>query len=102
MTTLLIQSSSQPLILFSDPTVPVSQLAEQIGGPIIKELEKNPGKPVECSPLWRTISLAIKQFTEFNDKFVELVVELQKIPDTVGYIAGMYDMKMYWTGCLQL
>jgi hypothetical protein len=83
--------------LFSDPAVPVSQLAEQIAGPIISALEKNPGKPVECSPLWCTISLAIKQFTEFSDKFVELVVELQKVSDPAGYIAGMDDMKMYWT-----
>ncbi|RDL38480.1 uncharacterized protein BP5553_02820 [Venustampulla echinocandica] len=83
--------------LFSDPTVPISQVALELATPILKELEKNPGKTVDCFRLWRTIEAAIKQLTDYNDKLVELVIEFQKVPDQAGIIGCMQDFREHWT-----
>ncbi|OCK82276.1 hypothetical protein K432DRAFT_403048 [Lepidopterella palustris CBS 459.81] len=84
-------------ILFSDPTYPTSELAKQIAEPILKALEEKPTSPVDCFRIWRTIAAAIKQLTGYNHKLVELVVELQKAPDPLGYIALMQDFREHWT-----
>lgn len=85
-------------ILFADPSVPVSQVAQVITKPIIEENHRaktNPEKPstYEYSIIWRTIADAVRQLTEYNDKLVELVVEIQKTPDE--YVAFMQDFQMH-------
>ncbi|KAF4631004.1 hypothetical protein G7Y89_g7132 [Cudoniella acicularis] len=84
--------------LFSDPTIPISQAAQQIVAPTLKYLEQNPGSqaPDNDFILWRTIASAIKQLPEFNDRLLELVLEINKIPAANGYFKGLYDFYMHW------
>jgi hypothetical protein len=68
--------------LFSDPSVPVSQVAKQISGPLIDSVERiMKGKSGEYNPdaFWRTILDAVRTLTSFNDRLVEFMVELQKV-----------------------
>lgn len=88
--------------LFADPSVPVSQVAEQIARPIVEARQnclENPEAPDEYryGILWRTIADAVRQLTEYNDRLVKLVVEIQKVPDPEGYIAFMQDFQEHWT-----
>jgi hypothetical protein len=83
--------------LFVEPKSSIPEIARQITAPILRALEKEPDAPVDCYRLWRTIADAVKDLTEFNDKLVELVVEIQKVPDSIGYIAHMQDFRQYWT-----
>lgn len=87
---------------FSDPTVPVSEIARQISVPIIKALqEKNRETKApdtyRYGTLWRTMGEAIRQLTDFNDRFVKLVLELQKTPDPTGFLVCLDDFHMEWT-----
>ncbi|KAH8592203.1 hypothetical protein B0O99DRAFT_674755 [Bisporella sp. PMI_857] len=65
-------------LLFSDQSVPVSNVAKLITVDSIKAHEETPG--ASDSGLWRTLSDGIKQLTEYNDKFVELFYEIAKVP----------------------
>jgi hypothetical protein len=47
--------------LFSDPNIPVSQIAKEIASPILKALGENPGAGVDGFLLWRTITAAVEQ-----------------------------------------
>jgi hypothetical protein len=61
-------------ILFSDPSVPISEVAVLITVDTIKLHDKEPG--ASDSELWCTLADGIKQLTEYNDKFVELFYEI--------------------------
>ena len=76
--------------LFAEPNISASEIAMQITTPILKALEKEPDSPVDCFRLWRTIADAVKQLTNFNDRLVELVVEIQRVPDSTGYAWNLH------------
>lgn len=87
---------------FSDPTTPISEIARRISIPIIKALQEQnrDAKGLDTyryGALWRAMGEAIRQLTEYNDRFVELVVELQRTPDPTGFLACMDDFHMEWT-----
>jgi hypothetical protein len=65
--------------LFSNNAVPVPEISEQIMRPYVTDGLK---EYVDTFPLRRTIFDTIEQFTVFNDKLVELVTEIQKVPRT--------------------
>ena len=65
-------------LLFSDQSVPVSEVAKLITVDSVKAHEETPG--ASDSGLWRTLSDGIKQLTEYNDKFVEFFYEIAKVP----------------------
>jgi hypothetical protein len=79
--------------LFSDDSVPVSEIANQITTPYIKD---GSTQPEDIFFLWRTIFDAVEQLTGFNDKLVELVTEIQKVPgmETGGH---MVQFNQTWT-----
>ena len=84
---------------FSDPSVPVSQVAKQIAKPLLEIVEKvQRGESCEdrFGRLWRTIADAVRTLTSLNDRLVELVVELQRVEDPSGYIGAMCDFNEYW------
>ena|ERR1700744_804737 len=80
-----------------ESNISVSEIARQITAPILKSLDRKPDSPVDCYRLWRTVADAVKELTDYNDKLVELVVEIQKVPDTTGYITDMQDFRQHWT-----
>jgi hypothetical protein len=47
--------------LFSDPSIPVSQIAKEIASPILKAREEKPKARVQSHELWRTITAAVEQ-----------------------------------------
>ena len=69
--------------MFSDPTVPLSEIAEQIAAESAKLRENTPG--ASDSKLWRTLADGIKQLTDYNDLFVELFLELAKVNGLIAY-----------------
>lgn len=83
--------------LFSDPSVPVSQVAQEVAAPILKALKETPGAPVDTFIFWRTIAAAVKELPQYNDRLVELVIELQKIPSPLDYLSYMTDFNQHWT-----
>jgi hypothetical protein len=78
---------------FSNDAVAVSEISEQISRPYITDGTK---EPADDYLLWRTIFDAVEQLTEFNDKLVELVTEIQKVPhmETEGH---MVQFRQTWT-----
>jgi hypothetical protein len=81
--------------LFSDPNIPVSVVAKQFAAPWLRELEEQPGVPSNTpSVIWRTVADAIRELSEYNDKLVDLVVEMSKLPNDTLY--SMADKYYYW------
>ena len=85
--------------LFSDPNISVSEVAKQFTAPWKKEIDEHPGEHFPSympSIIWRTVANAIRQLSEYNDKLVELVVEISKILDVNNQIASCADKYYYW------
>jgi hypothetical protein len=84
--------------LLSDPSVPASATAKEAASPIIANLpnEKDPRWP-DCTLLWRTLARAVDTFTDLNDRFVEFIVELQKLPDGDHVFAILPQFNNHWT-----
>ncbi|KAK2601873.1 hypothetical protein QQS21_004559 [Conoideocrella luteorostrata] len=84
----------------TNPSVSASDAAKDITRPIIearqKALNKEPSD-YDFTSLWSTIAEAVRQLTDHNDRLVELVTEIQKVPDQEGYIAFMQDYREHWT-----
>lgn len=88
--------------ILSDHTAPIEPLAAQIAKPILEANATRVGNDppttgYEYGRLWAVVSRAIQQLAPQIDRIVELVVALAKYPDPTGYLADMYDMKMWWT-----
>lgn len=88
---------------FFDRTVSTSEIVRQISVPIIKapqdqNLDAKGLDTYRYGSLWRTTGEAIRQLTQYNDRFVELVLELQKTLDPTGFLVCMDDFHMEWTG----
>ncbi|KAI9931372.1 hypothetical protein ASPWEDRAFT_169785 [Aspergillus wentii DTO 134E9] len=67
--------------LLKDHSVPASDIAKEAVIPIAKRHEaSNPLGP-ECIDIWRLLVDTVEKMTEQNDRLVEFVVELQKLPD---------------------
>jgi len=79
--------------LFSSPSTPVSAIAKEIASPIIREDPLDP----HWGMLWRTLKAAVDYCTEDNDKFVELIAELQKLPDENHTLKHLRDFNRHWT-----
>jgi hypothetical protein len=84
--------------LFKDPSVPVSAIAKEAASPIIANMpnEQDPRWP-NCTLLWRTLARAVDTFTDLNDRFVEFVVELQKLPDGDHVFEILPQFNNHWT-----
>ncbi|KAK2595215.1 hypothetical protein QQS21_007068 [Conoideocrella luteorostrata] len=88
-------------VFLTDPTVPISQVAQDLTRPVIKlheEAKKDPDalSNFDHGTLWSSIADAIGKLTDLNDRLVDLVVEIQKIPDPEGHFASMTDYKQHW------
>jgi len=77
--------------LFSDPSVPVSEVIKVMVAPWMSAIERNEDPFPDDRGLWFWINIAdaIRQLTEFNSKFADLVLELHKHP-------GEWLYKMNW------
>lgn len=84
--------------LLSDPSFPTSTIAKEAISPIIANLpnQKDPRWP-DCTVLWRTLVNAVDQFTDCNDKLVEFVVDLQKLPDGDHVFRDPPQFRNHWT-----
>jgi hypothetical protein len=47
--------------------------------------------------LWRTLSRAVDNFGDLTDRFVDFVVELQKLPDGNQLFKIMPQFRNHWT-----
>ncbi|KAH3939849.1 hypothetical protein HBI24_226770 [Parastagonospora nodorum] len=83
--------------LLTDSSVPMSAIAKEAASPIIANManEQDPRWP-DCTLLWRTLCRAVDSFTELNDRFVEFVVELQKLPDGDHVFAILPQFNNHW------
>jgi hypothetical protein len=83
---------------FSEPSTPILAIVKEAASPIIANLsnEADPTWP-DCGPLWRILKEAVDQLTEYNDKFVAFVVELQKLPDGNHVFKSMPQFANHWT-----
>ncbi|KAG5981692.1 hypothetical protein E4U55_002673 [Claviceps digitariae] len=87
---------------FTDPSVPISQIAHDLTQPVIKlqqEAKKNPGavKEFDYGRLWSSLTDAIARLPDFIDRIVDLVVEIQKVSDPEDHFGCMIDYQQYWT-----
>jgi hypothetical protein len=84
--------------LFKSSSTPMSMIAKNAVSPIIANLpnEQDPRWP-DCTLLWRTLKEAVDKFTEHNDKFVDLIVELQKLPDGDHVFKILPQFREHWT-----
>ncbi|KAF4634508.1 hypothetical protein G7Y89_g3609 [Cudoniella acicularis] len=80
--------------MFSDPTVPMSEIAKLITVDSILLKEKSPG--ASDSGLWRILADGIKQLTEYNDKFVELFFEIAQVPIYGSDLSPQFCLRYYW------
>ncbi|KAI2617360.1 hypothetical protein GGR54DRAFT_204150 [Hypoxylon sp. NC1633] len=65
------------------PLSEVSHHARQIALPVIKPLDD---PDCRITQLWTTLEDAVSVFTDQNDKFVDFVLELQRLPDGKGVL----------------
>lgn len=99
----LLPEQLQALKAFlTDSGVPASQTAQDLTRPVISLHQKAKTDPsvlstYEHSTLWRSIADAIRQLPDFNDKLVDLVVEIQKVSDPEDHFSSMSDYQQYWT-----
>ena len=47
--------------------------------------------------LWQILQQAVDLFTDDNDKFVDFIVELQKLPDGDHVFKGLPQFSNHWT-----
>lgn len=88
--------------LLTNPAIPISKVAEDLTAPVLEHHQKTKQDPnishdFDHATLWESITDAVKQLTDFNDRLVDLVVAIQKIPDPEGHYASMVDYTQYWT-----
>jgi hypothetical protein len=88
-------SAFEELVL--DATIPMSKIAKKAVSPIIANLpnEPDPRWP-DCTLLWRTLKRAVDQFTEHNDKFVDFIVEIQRLPDGDHVFGILPQFREHW------
>lgn len=67
--------------MFDAPT-PTTAIAKEAVSPIIQNLpdEECADWPDDLS-LWQILKAAVAELTDYNDRFVEFTVEVQKLPD---------------------
>ncbi|RAL16215.1 DUF3632 domain-containing protein [Aspergillus homomorphus CBS 101889] len=82
--------------LFMDPTVPVSEVARQAAAPLLRQITLEPIYIPDCGEIWRTHMRAVRRLGKFNDRLVELIVELSKLPDKNGVFHQLPDFGSYW------
>jgi hypothetical protein len=83
-------------ILFSEPTIPASEVAQQVAAPLLAQVKGPDDLPNE-SVLWRTVAYGIMQLTEFNDRLFDFVVAFQKIKSTNFSFNEMVGFRQHWT-----
>ncbi|GAB0137779.1 hypothetical protein EsDP_00006032 [Epichloe bromicola] len=99
----LLPKELQALKAFlTDSSVPATQTAQDLTSPVISLHQKAKTDPsvlstYEHSTLWRSIADAIRQLPEFNDKLVDLVVEIQKVSDPEDLFSTMSGYQQYWS-----
>jgi hypothetical protein len=84
--------------LFKGASNPMPMIAKKAVSPIIANLpnERDPRWP-DCTLLWRTLKESVDQFTENNDRFVDFIVELQKLPDGDHVFKKLPQFREHWT-----
>jgi len=84
--------------LLTDASTPMSAIVKEAASPIIANIpnEESPDWP-DCTLLWRTLKEAVDQFTKDNDKLVDFVVELQKLPDGDHVFKQLPQFRNHWT-----
>jgi hypothetical protein len=85
--------------LFSDPSIPLSNIAKRVSGPHIEGIQKQlRGERSHgvCGAFWSTFEDAVKTLTSFNDRLVDFLVELQKVEDPTGFFTEMCEFKAHW------
>jgi hypothetical protein len=84
--------------LFLGASILMLKIAKKAVSRIIAHLldEQDP-RWLDCTLLWRTLKEAVDQFTEHNDKFVEFILELQKLPDGDSVFKILPQFREHWT-----
>ncbi|KAF2638024.1 hypothetical protein P280DRAFT_405719 [Massarina eburnea CBS 473.64] len=76
----------------------MSAIVKEAASPIIQNI---PNEPVpqnpNCDYLWHILEEAVDQFTDDIDKFVDFVVELQKLPDGDRVFEQLPQFRNHWT-----
>ncbi|KAG6010972.1 hypothetical protein E4U43_008513 [Claviceps pusilla] len=87
---------------FTNPNVPVPQIAHDLTRPVISLHEAAKKDPdllgtFDHGRLWSSLADAIEQLPDFHDKLVDLFVEIQEVSDPDDHFACMTDYQQYWT-----
>ncbi|KAL5115510.1 hypothetical protein ACEQ8H_006573 [Pleosporales sp. CAS-2024a] len=84
--------------LLTAPSIHTSAIAKEAAAPIIANMpnEQDPRWP-DCTLLWRTLARAVDTFAASNDRFVDFVVQLQKLPDGDGVFEMLPQFNNHWT-----
>ncbi|KAH8660004.1 hypothetical protein BX600DRAFT_52951 [Xylariales sp. PMI_506] len=83
-------------LLFDDSQTPVSEVAEKIKQPYFKAIQEGDPAQRQYARVWRTVSNAVKQLTDYNDKLADLVYEIFQIPDPDLAAACSQDFNEEW------
>ncbi|KAF2123954.1 hypothetical protein P153DRAFT_351539 [Dothidotthia symphoricarpi CBS 119687] len=87
--------------LFSDPSVPVSEIAKRAADPLVVAYNNAPngsGPDVaKAARIMHSLNIAVRELTEYNDKLVQLVYEMHNIPgeEDAGIVFGYFNSE--WT-----
>ncbi|KAH8646296.1 hypothetical protein BX600DRAFT_477460 [Xylariales sp. PMI_506] len=89
-------------LLFSDPEVPVSEIAEKIKGPYVQAIidrKDDPSSLVgrEHEAIWRFVTNAVKVMGDHTDRLAALVFEILQISEPYAADAATYDFQLEWS-----
>ncbi|PVI01373.1 hypothetical protein DM02DRAFT_641888 [Periconia macrospinosa] len=80
--------------LVTDSSTPIEKIAKEAAAPWINNTtEEYP----DFSLLWRTLLEAINAFQDHNDKFVDFVLALTKLPDGDGVFKDLPEFDQHFT-----
>ncbi|KAF1950570.1 hypothetical protein CC80DRAFT_539604 [Byssothecium circinans] len=83
--------------LFSDPSVPISEIAKKAADPLVVAYKNAPngsGPDVaKAARIMHALNIAVRELTEYNDKLVELVYEMHNMPgeEEAGVVLGYFN-----------
>jgi hypothetical protein len=76
----------------------MAEIVKEAASPMMRNI---PNEPVpqnpDCTYLWRTLRIAVDQFVDDNNKFVDFIVELQKLPDANHIFQRLPRFRNHWT-----
>ncbi|RHZ57496.1 DUF3632 domain-containing protein [Aspergillus thermomutatus] len=79
--------------LLADPCTPPSRAAREAVSCFVEESNSNP----DYTALWPLLFAAIGRFTDQNDRLVDFVAELQRLPDCNGASGRLDGLSEYMT-----